>query len=57
VDDPAGPAFGERRVARGGAWFHVPLSAADRWPVPLSARNDWIGFRVACDVDAAPKRP
>jgi formylglycine-generating enzyme required for sulfatase activity len=56
-NDPAGPAFGERRVARGGAWFHLPLSVADRWPMPLTARNDCMGFRVACDVEPAPKRP
>jgi len=56
-DAPQGPEFGERRVARGGGWFHLPLSVADRWPAPLSFRCEWMGFRVACDLDAAPKPP
>jgi formylglycine-generating enzyme required for sulfatase activity len=55
--DPPGPAHGERHVARGGSWLQLPLSVADRWPVPLIARNDWMGFRVACDVEPASRRP
>lgn len=56
-NDPPGPAHGERHVARGGSWLQLPLSVADRWPMPLIARNDWMGFRVACDVEPASKRP
>jgi len=56
-NDPPGPAHGERRVARGASWFQLPLSVADRWPMALTARNDWMGFRVACDVEPVSKRP
>jgi len=56
-NDPPGPAHGERHVARGGSWLRLPLSVADRWPMPLIARNDWMGFRVACDVEPASRRP
>jgi formylglycine-generating enzyme required for sulfatase activity len=55
--DPAGPPFGERRVIRGSSWFHVPSSVADRFPAALSVRHNDMGFRVACDLDAAAKPP
>jgi serine/threonine protein kinase/formylglycine-generating enzyme required for sulfatase activity len=53
--DPRGPSQGARRVYRGGNWQHVARScrSAVRDEGDPSLRNDWLGFRVACDVASA----
>jgi len=56
-NDPPGPSSGESRVARGSSWSQVPAVLAHRYVVSLSSRYDRLGFRVACDVEPAPKRP
>ena len=47
--DPAGPAFGELKVARGGAWSALPLQnrTANRNAWPPHARFSNLGFRCA----------
>ena len=52
VDDPQGPATGNRRVRRGGAWNSYPLwarSAFRNWNTPWS-RCVNLGFRVALET-------
>ncbi len=56
-NDPPGPSFGEKRVARGSSWFEMPTALAHRYVVAVIHRSDRLGFRVACDVEPAPKRP
>jgi outer membrane protein assembly factor BamB len=47
--DPAGPADGEKRVARGGAWTFYPaaIRASARLALGEKANNDFTGFRCA----------
>jgi iron(II)-dependent oxidoreductase len=49
VDNPTGPATGERRASRGGAWrHHLKFSrCAARSSLPPSFRYNDYGFRVA----------
>jgi formylglycine-generating enzyme required for sulfatase activity len=52
VRDPEGPIKGPSKIFRGGSWCN-PASycrSALRYPAGLSAKNDLIGFRVACVV-------
>jgi formylglycine-generating enzyme required for sulfatase activity len=48
--DPQGPEKGTYRVVRGGSWANVGLNcrAADRNCVAVTARLNFVGFRVAC---------
>ena len=53
--DPKGPANGDDRVVRGGAWNYGPVwcrAARRHWYTP-GVRNADVGFRVALDVPAA----
>jgi formylglycine-generating enzyme required for sulfatase activity len=50
--DPRGPATGTMRRLRGGGWMYAGFyarSAFRGWNTPDSRQN-WLGFRVACDV-------
>jgi formylglycine-generating enzyme required for sulfatase activity len=52
-DDPTGPVAGDYRIARGGAWCFNPVAvrcAFRYWSEP-SMRYNFIGFRVACEVE------
>ena len=52
VDDPKGPAEGNRRVRRGGAWNSFPLwvrASFRNWNTPKS-RCVNLGFRVAAEL-------
>jgi formylglycine-generating enzyme required for sulfatase activity len=54
VDDPQGPASGNRRVRRGGGWNSFPLwarAAMRNWNTPQS-RCVNLGFRVVLDENA-----
>ncbi len=58
AEDPTGPAEGNRRVRRGGAWNSYPLWARAsfrNWNSP-SSRCLNLGFRVAADADLARRR-
>ena len=48
-DDPLGPASGDQRVVRGGAWNSVPqyVRSADRSTCPPNLASCTVGFRVA----------
>ncbi len=48
-EHPTGPANGEQRVIRGGAWISMPdaLRCAARGKYPPSSRSVLVGFRVA----------
>jgi formylglycine-generating enzyme required for sulfatase activity len=53
VDDPQGPAEGDRRVRRGGGWNSFPLwarAAMRNWNTPKS-RCVNLGFRVVREMD------
>ena len=53
VDDPQGPATGDRRVRRGGAWNSFPLwprASFRNWNTPQS-RCVNLGFRVAVTAE------
>lgn len=54
--DPRGPATGDRRVSRGGAWRHAdPWSpVAHRSSLPPHLRYSDYGFRLARDARSAP---
>jgi len=45
--DPKGPSTGTQKVLRGGSWAHnaIHLRCADRYPLPPSDYNSYIGFR------------
>jgi formylglycine-generating enzyme required for sulfatase activity len=47
--NPAGPASGEYRVARGGTFINVPtgLRVSARYRYPENAQEKFLGFRVA----------
>ena len=49
--DPAGPATGEAKVARGGCWRYPArlCRSAFRMRYDPETRNDMIGFRLCCD--------
>ena len=49
VTDPAGPARGNGRVYRGGAWFHSAdlCRSAIRYHLAPDSRGSLLGFRVA----------
>jgi len=58
--DPSGPASGESRVARGGAWLSRPgaCRSANRQKLKPDVRNDYTGFRVAQTLrQSAPHSP
>jgi formylglycine-generating enzyme required for sulfatase activity len=50
--NPHGPAMGERRASRGGAWrHHIKVSRCSaRSSIPPQFQYADYGFRVACDV-------
>ena len=50
--NPRGPATGERRASRGGAWrHHIKVSRCSaRSSIPPQFQYADYGFRVACDV-------
>jgi formylglycine-generating enzyme required for sulfatase activity len=52
--DPEGPATGDRRVLRGGAWFNGSrhCRSANRITGPPRDRCNWVGFRVALSAGA-----
>jgi formylglycine-generating enzyme required for sulfatase activity len=53
--NPLGPAGGEGRVVRGGAWDHPwtgPFQVAFRIPRDPALRGNAHGFRCAADVPA-----
>lgn len=47
--DPHGPVRGERRVLRGGSWYHNAhhLRSAKRYSLPPEQRASYAGFRCA----------
>jgi len=49
ITDPKGPADGEKRVARGGAWTFPPSSirVSARLKLSIDGSNDFTGFRCA----------
>jgi formylglycine-generating enzyme required for sulfatase activity len=49
LTDPKGPADGEKRVARGGAWTFFPaaIRVSTRLKLAADAANDFTGFRCA----------
>lgn len=53
-ENPAGPASGSRRAARGGSWVLDPgiTGITLRLPIPPADRHPYLGFRVA--LRAAP---
>ncbi len=46
-DNPTGPATGDYKFVRGGAWNHssTAMRTAYAWGVPPDVWQDWIGFR------------
>ena len=54
-NDPIGPAHGQKRVLRGGGWFHggTPCRSAYRFREGPDERNNYNGFRVAMDLSGA----
>jgi formylglycine-generating enzyme required for sulfatase activity len=58
LDDPTGPASGDRRVIRGGAWFSRPSSllAAKRDTFGPNYRYNGPGFRVARTIADATRQ-
>ena len=56
VTDPAGPASGNDRVYRGGAWFHSAdlCRSAYRYHMEPGGRGSLLGFRVALSAVPAP---
>jgi formylglycine-generating enzyme required for sulfatase activity len=52
AEDPPGPAAGDRRVVRGGAWSYgaATCRSACRTAVAPGTRNGNIGFRVVCEA-------
>lgn len=51
--DPTGPARGDSRVYRGGAWFHSAelCRSAYRYKLDPGSRGSLLGFRVALRAD------
>ncbi len=56
VTDPTGPASGNDRVYRGGAWFHSAdlCRSAYRYHMEPGGRGSLLGFRVALSAVPAP---
>jgi len=56
VSDPVGPAQGEYRLLRGGAFFHLPsfVRSASRFSGPPAVRILGRGFRVARTYNLSP---
>ncbi|MFM7515466.1 MAG: formylglycine-generating enzyme family protein [Pirellula sp.] len=54
VTDPTGPGSGDKRVLRGGCWFHVPkyCRSAHREAYPATTRYVGLGFRVIVTLPA-----
>lgn len=54
LTDPRGPASGELRVIRGGAWdtYAAFARSANRWANYPVLRTDYVGFRVVLEPDA-----
>ncbi|MFH1034886.1 MAG: formylglycine-generating enzyme family protein [Pseudomonadota bacterium] len=53
ADDPPGPAAGQERVLRGGAW-NLPaedVRSARRYGRPLELGHNLVGFRLASELD------
>ena len=48
IEDPTGPLWGEKRVARGGSWESVAGQArnASRWGLSGSSSSMTLGFRL-----------
>jgi len=51
--DPEGPADGDERVLRGGAWDASRLGQRSAWRAGArpAAHSDRVGFRVVCEID------